>query len=220
MGGQPELPGDHPWCTVLAGLYNHIYRGREDAAPLPTTHAQPPGTARRGLRHCIEEAGSAPCKAAERGASWPRRRSEAALNAAPDTGHHGDRDGCSRGSSPVHLQGATVEQPYPPVLLGVPLWSNLIPDANTMPKLLWLLMSRPMPGPATPVGEWLGPPSMMKMHGMITSNPTHAVLPHSLERGQWHGEPVNGRWKPPGEALAGNLVTRWILVRRRPHLKP
>ena len=29
---QPELPGDPPWCTVLAGLHKHIYRGRDDAA--------------------------------------------------------------------------------------------------------------------------------------------------------------------------------------------
>ena len=32
VGGWPELPGRHPWCTVLAGLYKHIYRGCEDMA--------------------------------------------------------------------------------------------------------------------------------------------------------------------------------------------
>ena len=32
VGTWPELPGDHPWCTVLAGLHKHIYRGRDDMA--------------------------------------------------------------------------------------------------------------------------------------------------------------------------------------------
>ena len=35
VGLQPKLPGDHPWCTVLAGLHKHIYRGHEDAAHCP-----------------------------------------------------------------------------------------------------------------------------------------------------------------------------------------
>ena len=32
VGPQPKLPGDHPWCMVLAGMHNHIYRGCDDAA--------------------------------------------------------------------------------------------------------------------------------------------------------------------------------------------
>ena len=32
VGGPPKLPGNRPWCTVLAGLYKHIYRGHEDTA--------------------------------------------------------------------------------------------------------------------------------------------------------------------------------------------
>ena len=32
VGGQPELPGNCQWCTVLAGLYKHIYRGCNDVA--------------------------------------------------------------------------------------------------------------------------------------------------------------------------------------------
>ena len=35
VGPQPELPGDHPWCTVLAGLHKHIYRGCNDTAHCP-----------------------------------------------------------------------------------------------------------------------------------------------------------------------------------------
>ena len=29
---QPELPGNHQWCTMLVGLYKHIYWGHVDAA--------------------------------------------------------------------------------------------------------------------------------------------------------------------------------------------
>ena len=32
VGLQPELSGNCPWCTVLAGLHKHIYRGHEDVA--------------------------------------------------------------------------------------------------------------------------------------------------------------------------------------------
>ena len=35
VGPQPELSGDRPWCTVLARLQQHIYRGRDDAAHCP-----------------------------------------------------------------------------------------------------------------------------------------------------------------------------------------
>ena len=35
VGRQPKLPGDHPWCTVLAGLYKHIYRSHKDVAHCP-----------------------------------------------------------------------------------------------------------------------------------------------------------------------------------------
>ena len=38
VGPQPELLGDHPWCTVLPGLHQHIYRDRDDVAHcLPQT---------------------------------------------------------------------------------------------------------------------------------------------------------------------------------------
>ena len=35
VGPWPELSGDCPWCTVLAGLQQHIYRGCDDAAHCP-----------------------------------------------------------------------------------------------------------------------------------------------------------------------------------------
>ena len=35
VGEWPELPRNHQWCTMLAGLYKHIYRGHDDAAHCP-----------------------------------------------------------------------------------------------------------------------------------------------------------------------------------------
>ena len=35
VGAWPKLPGDRPWCTVLAGLHKHIYRGCDDVAHCP-----------------------------------------------------------------------------------------------------------------------------------------------------------------------------------------
>ena len=35
VGLRPKLLGNCPWCTVLAGLHKHIYRGHEDAAHRP-----------------------------------------------------------------------------------------------------------------------------------------------------------------------------------------
>ena len=36
VGPQPELLGNSPWCTVLAGLQQHIYRGHDDVAHCPS----------------------------------------------------------------------------------------------------------------------------------------------------------------------------------------
>ena len=35
VGPQPELLGDRSWCTVLARLHKHIYRGCDDVAHCP-----------------------------------------------------------------------------------------------------------------------------------------------------------------------------------------
>ena len=35
VGSQPELPEDHQWCTVLASIFKHIYRGHNDVAHCP-----------------------------------------------------------------------------------------------------------------------------------------------------------------------------------------
>ena len=35
VGRQPELPRNCQWCTVLVGIYKHIYRGCDDTAHCP-----------------------------------------------------------------------------------------------------------------------------------------------------------------------------------------
>ena len=35
VGKKPALTGNLPWCTVLASLSKHIYRGNEDTAQCP-----------------------------------------------------------------------------------------------------------------------------------------------------------------------------------------
>ena len=32
IGSRAQLPGNHQWCTVLVGIFKHIYRGCSDAA--------------------------------------------------------------------------------------------------------------------------------------------------------------------------------------------
>ena len=53
VGPWAKLPGDCPWCMVLAGLHKHIYRA---AMMWPIAHHTrwAPGTARSGLRCCRE----------------------------------------------------------------------------------------------------------------------------------------------------------------------
>ena len=35
VGLWPKLLGNHPWCAMLAGLQQHIYRGHDDVAHCP-----------------------------------------------------------------------------------------------------------------------------------------------------------------------------------------
>ena len=121
MGEQPELPGNHPWCTVLAGLYRHIYRGHEDVAHCPLYTLASWDCQERVEALCREGRLSSARRAQWR-ASRPRRRSRSSSQCLSQTPAQGDRSGCSHGSSPnmpskCHC-GAT-----------------LSPNADTMPKL-------------------------------------------------------------------------------------
>ena len=120
------------------------------------THC-PPGTARRGLRCCVERAGSALNGVASREHPGPGGDPGAALDATPGHWPRGIGAETPMAHHLTHHQGATVGDPYPLMLTPCPSWP-------------WLSTFCPMPGPATPVGEWPGPP-LMKMHGRMTSKP-------------------------------------------------
>ena len=49
VGKRPKLPGNRPWCMVLAGLYRHIYRDHEDMA-----HCSPYTLASWGCQERVE----------------------------------------------------------------------------------------------------------------------------------------------------------------------
>ena len=173
----PKLPGDRPWCTVLASLHKHIYRGCDDAAHCPP-HTLGSWDCQERIEVLCRGGRLSSMRSRWRRASRPRRRSRSSSQHRSQTPAQGNRDGHSCSSSPhtplrshcgvtappVCLRGATVEQPRPPMPTPCPNWPRQ-------------LTSRPMPSPVTPVGEWLGPPSMMTMHGMMTSEPhTHQSI--------------------------------------------
>ena len=75
VGLWPELLGNCPWCTVLAGLQQHIYRGHEDAA-----HCSPQTLSSWDHQEWVEAlccvGGLSSVQSRQRGASQPRRRSQ------------------------------------------------------------------------------------------------------------------------------------------------
>ena len=121
VGGRPKLPGNHQWCTVLAGLYKHIYRGCDDAAHCPPyTLASWDCQERTEALHQEGRLGFE--WSGQRKASRPRRRSRSSSRCCFQTLAQGDWSGHSHGSPP-----------------NMPLrchWGGpLCPDADTMPKL-------------------------------------------------------------------------------------
>ena len=130
VGGQPELPGDCQWCTVLADIFKHIYRGHDDAAHCP------PYTL--ALWDCQQRT-EVLCEEQRRGAAWcghknghraRRRRSRSSSRF------------CSRMPSLMGWSGYSCCSPP-----NMPLWCHSMgepfsPSSNTMPKLS-LAMSIP-----------------------------------------------------------------------------
>ena len=74
VGGQPKLPGDHPWCTVLAGLYKHIYRGHDDVAHCPP-HMLGSWDCQERIEVLCRGGRLSSMQSGQRRASQPRRRS-------------------------------------------------------------------------------------------------------------------------------------------------
>ena len=124
VGPQPELLGDCPWCTVLAGLQQHIYRGRDDMA-----HCQPQTLGSWNREEWVEAlccVGSlSSMQSGWKQASWPCRRSQSGSCHCSQTPA---QDGHSHGTSP---QNAFEMSPWSAFTLlynfEVLLWHGHIP---------------------------------------------------------------------------------------------
>ena len=164
VGRQPELPGNHQWCTVLMGLYRHIYRGRDDAANcLPYTLASWDCQERTEVLHQEGKLGSA--QSGHKRASRSRRRSRSSSR------HH------SRMLALRDWSGHSCCSP-PNMPLRCHCGEPLSPGANTMPKLPSAVNVLAY-AQCSQVGEWPGPPWMMRRHGRMISRPTLPSTLHS-----------------------------------------
>ena len=93
------------------------------------------------------------------------------------------------------------------------------PDTNTMPKLA-SAVNIPSHARSSHSGGGMARASLDDEDAWDDDFQTpHTSLPHHTERmtaaENWSME----GWKPRGEVQAGELVTRWMLV-RKPHLRP
>ena len=189
VGPRLELSGDRPWCTVLAGLQQHIYRGRDDVA-----HCPPQTLGSWDCQEQIEALCRAGCLSSarnrQRRASKPRRRSRSGSQCHSQMLAQGTRDGHSCGPSPhTRLRchhGAT----SPPVHLrgAAAVW--LHPTSAPHPKWLRWSTFLPMLSPVTLVRGWPGPHSIRMRHRRMIS--TKGRLQHSGgSPGQQTGYQIN-----------------------------
>ena len=143
----------------------------------------------------------------QRRASQPRRRSRSSSQCS-QTPAQGDRDEHSHGPSPCTPSRCHCR-------------ATLSPSANTMPKLA-LAVNVPSHAQSSHSSEGMAQASLNDEDAWDDDfQAPHTPVHHIVWREDGsHGEPVDGRMEASRRSLAGNLVTRWILVRRRPHLKP
>ena len=162
VGRWPELPRNHQWCTVLAGLYKHIYRGFNDVAHcLPYTLASWDCQERTEALHWEGKLGSA--QSGHKRASRPRRRSRSSSRCHSRTPALRDWSGHSCCSPPNMLPSCHCGEP-------------LSPGVNTMPKLTLAVNILAYAQSSCSSGEWPGPPWMMRMCGEMTSKPCTCVV--------------------------------------------
>ena len=203
VGSQPELPGDCQWCTMLASIYKHIYRGCNDAAHCPPyTLASWDYLQRTKALHEEQRWGAAWC--GHKNAPRTRRRR-------------------SRSSSrchsrmPSHRGWSRYSCCFPP---NTPLRCHcgepLSQSSNTTPKLS-LAMSVPAYARSSClVGRWCGPPWMMvKMKR--TSRPHTPPVCHMVwQEGAIRVNQLSSEWRPPREVQPGGCLPKWTSARRSP----
>ena len=119
----PKLPGNCPWCTVLAGLYKHIYRGHNDAAHCPP-YMLTSWDCQEWTEALHWEGRLSSVRSGQWRASRPRRRSRSSSRHHSQTLAQGGWSGHSSGSPPNTPSSCHCGGPSSP-------------DADTMPKLVW-----------------------------------------------------------------------------------
>ena len=135
VGGWPKLPGDHPWYTVLAGLYKHIYRGHDDVAHCPP-HTLGSWDCQERIEVLHRGGRLSSMRSGQRRASQPRRRSRSSSRCCSQTPVWAIRDGCSHSSSPCMPSRSHCGATAPPCMpLRCYCRATASPDTNTMPKL-------------------------------------------------------------------------------------
>ena len=187
VGGQPELPGSHPWCTVLAGLYRHIYRGHEDVA-----HCPPYMLASWDCQERVE-ALHRECRLGsmwdgQQRASRPRRRSKSSSQHCSQALAQGDGNEHSCGSSPC-------------MPLRCHCGVTLSPDANTMPKLALAVNVLSHAWSSHSCGEmaWFSLNDEDVWEDDFQT--LHTLVHHVVQwEGDGHGEPTTGRMEASRES--------------------
>ena len=122
VGRRPELPGDHQWCTVLAGTFKHIYRGHDHVAHCPPYTLASWDCQQRTEVLCQEGRWGAVWSGHKNASRARRRRSRSSSRCRSRMLSHRDWSGYSCCSPPNMLPRCHCGEP-------------LSPSSNTMPKL-------------------------------------------------------------------------------------
>ena len=173
VGPQPELLGNCPWCTVLAGLQQHIYRGYNDVAHclLQTLSSWDHQEQLEALHHV---GGLSSVQSGQSGQSGQRQASQSWRRSQSGSHHHSQMpawDGNSHATSP-HMpsrcpHGATL-LPCVTVRCYCSVAASL--DISTMPKVASAVnVPPPMPSPATLAWGQSGPHLIRMRHWKMIS---------------------------------------------------
>ena len=167
---QPELPGDHQWCTVPASIYKHIYRGHNDAAHCPPYTLASWDYQQRTEVLC-EEQRQVAVQSSYKNAPRARRRSRSSFR------HH------SRMLSHRGWSGYSCCSP-PNMLLRCHCGEPLFPSLNTMPMLSSAVSVPACARSSHSVGGWHRPPWMTMKTGRTSRPHTPLYATWFSKRGQ------------------------------------
>ena len=179
VGKQPELPRNCQWCTVLVGLYKHIYRGRYDVAYCPP-HTLASWDCQERTKALHQEGKLGSVWSGHRRASRPRRRSRSSSRHRSRT--LGLRDWsrhfcCSPPNTPLRCN----------------CWEPSSQGADTMPKLA-SAVNLPSYAKSSHSGGGMARASLDEEDDFQTPHmPVHHVV--QCDRGSC-GEPATERMEP------------------------